>query len=170
MYEASNQQAPRDAVAALEKHLTEHIGYGVACLAAQILGLSLFDSPLDTVRLLSAPPQIDETDWYRKEYMPTAIQLIITSKELIRCLSHNMIELIAWMLGHTDRHKHPNMVYQDWITTSYRGQVLLPHSLLNMSLENNPCLRFVCLPGALTLQGRSKGEVFKSLISLEIEG
>ena len=163
-YEALVEQKPADP---LDKHLTEHIAYGVACLVAQILVLSLLDSPLDTVRLLVEPPQTDETGWYRKEYLPTAIQEIITSKELIRCTSHSVIEFIIWTIGHTDRHKPPSTDYQNWITTSKRGQVLLPHVLLDMSLQNNPCLGFVCLPGVLSLQGRPKGELFKSLISLD---
>ena len=51
-----------------------------------------------------------------------------------------------------------------WLTTSRRGQVVLPRLLVDMRIENEPCSRFLCIPGVLTLRDRPKGEVFISLI------
>ena len=155
-----------NSVVSFDAHLRAHTGYHVAELTCQVLVLSLFDSPLDSFEVfLDRYPLLQSGTQF--ESLPNALHTALNDGNSCAWDANSIIDHILGLIGHKDKRNSQNGEYQHWITTSYRRQVLLPHVLLEMSLEDRPCLRFMCLPGVLTLQSRPKGETFQSLVSTE---
>ena len=155
-----------NSVVPFDSHLRDHVGYYVTLLTTQVLVFSLFDSSFGSFMVFLDRYPLAQSST-RFEYLASSLHTALIDRNPCSWEAGNIIDHILGLIGHKVQHRSPNLDYRHWITTSYRGQVLLPHIFLQMSLEDSPCLRFMCLSGVLTLQGRPKGETFQSLVSVE---
>ena len=136
------------------------VGCNVTLLVVHILVLSLIDTNLDALRLCF------DRSWHESlAYGDCLPKLLFDALQWHTPKSYLAHDVVKHVLR-TVSHGRPR-ADDSWLTTSRRGQVLLPRLLFEMKLEDEPCFRFLCVPGVLSLRERPKGEVFEMLTSSE---
>ena len=160
------------------KEPVSRVSRRISFLIAHILALSLLDTDLNTIRLHFSK------DWVEKDHSNSRLwSYVYDALRLHRCGQYSLsavVDYVLDMLGHINASSHEDVPDRmsargrtraytdtsDWLGSSRRGQVVLPSLLLDMTLENEPCYRFISVPGVLSVQAR-QGETFEVVISTE---
>lgn len=166
----NNNQDDDPAQSPFDNHLKKHVGSLLAILTSDILMLSLFNiSDLDTMRLAINGQEFRSglMLMYGNISFYDEVHTILTIPDfrIMASLSKStsIMEQVLRLIDHLDNGKAMN--YKFWITSSKRGQVLLPRLLSDMTIDDESVLSFHCVPGVLAPKDRPQGSILRELVS-----
>ena len=113
-------------------------------IIADILALTLFDSSLDHLMLYY--PKSNTISARAQSGWPSYVRDILLDGRPRACPT---VAILSWVLQMVDHQVQANVKEQDWVASSFRGQVVFPEIFETHSLGSEGFLKMVCIPGVL---------------------
>ena len=139
-------------------HPKNCIGHAIAVMTANILSLSLLEPDLDTIRLFISTYRVF-VNYAGTTGLADKVYWSLTTPMSSKCIITDVIDYLKVLLGHEIHHR------EEWVASSFKGQVLVPILFEEMELRKEPCIQFQCLPGILVSQENPQSPPLRYILS-----
>ena len=130
-------------------------------MTANILSLSLLEPELDTIRLFVSAYR----DSVNHAGLADKVHQSLTTRVSFEYAIAEVIGYLGVLLGHEKVYPRQISHREEWVASSFKGQVLVPTLFEKMELRKEPCIQFQCFPGVLVPQEKPQSSPLRYIVS-----